>query len=126
MHDSVTTAPAAVQTLSLTLPGVPPNITKVDGWAQRREATPWREKIVPLLVVSGPAIRSAHVDARIVVIFADRRERNPELYEVLIRRALGEALIEVGWIDDRRLLSVVFEITGGPAEETAIELQVRP
>jgi hypothetical protein len=125
MPDPASTIDPTTQTISLTLAGTPPNITKVDGWAQRREAAPWREKIAELLAATGPAVCSEHVDARIVVTFPDHRERNPELYEVLIRRALGEALTEGGWIEDRRLLSVTFGMASGSTAETTIALEVQ-
>jgi hypothetical protein len=114
---------SAPQIVALHLAGAPPNYRKVDWWSQRRAAAPTREGIAHLLAASGPAVEAECITARIVATFGDRRRRNPELYEPVLLRALGEALVECGWIVDCDQLSVEsFDLVSGETTATLVEL----
>lgn len=85
---------------------VPPsmNTDKVRGWRSfARLKKLWQAQLEQLLMAEGlprpiPACGPLQVD--VVLRFKDRRRRDSENYRVLLSKALGDALVNGGWLTD--------------------------
>lgn len=112
--------------LTWRLAGTPPHILRCDGWAQAREATPWRERIAALLGEADAPEAPTRFIATITISFPDRRRRGCHNFETIISRALWEALLGAGWIDDRADLEAVVRLRRGARKPaTTIRLERR-
>jgi hypothetical protein len=88
------------------VPNVVPsmNTDQVRGWRSfARLKKLWQAELEQMLLSLGlprplPAAGPLYVDA--VLRFKDRRRRDSENYRVLLSKALGDALVNGGWIPD--------------------------
>lgn len=113
--------------LTWRLAGTPPHILRCDGWSQRREATPWRERIATKLEEADAPEAPGRFTARITISFPDRRRRECHNFETIISRALWEALTETGWIADRDDVGIDVRLRRGARKPaTTIRLEARP
>lgn len=112
----------AVITVADTPPSMNTNRIRSNWRGFHTEKKRWQQQLEVLLMASRlprplPAVGPVHVEA--TLRFPDRRRRDSENFRVLLSKALGDALVNGGWLvddtDEDWRLSVVQDRERGPA-----------
>jgi hypothetical protein len=90
---------------TLILDGVtPPSLNAIAGrsnrWAFSIAKRRWQADLATLLMARGFPRGLARVEASAVLTFTTRRRRDEGNFRVLLEKALGDALVEGGWLAD--------------------------
>lgn len=88
----------------LQLPITPPSLNEVGyrtHWAvARRHKLTWQNDLSTLLLAQRVPRGLMKVDAAATIYFTEKRRRDEGNFRVLIEKALGDALVEGGWLAD--------------------------
>ena len=91
-------------TATLLIPGTPPSLNQIgyrSHWAVgRRHKLKWQQDLGTALMVERVPRRLACVEARAELQFKQRRRRDEGNFRALLEKALGDALVEGGWLED--------------------------
>jgi hypothetical protein len=90
--------------VSLAIPGTPPSLNQIgyrSHWAVgRQHKLKWQGWIALALMEQKVPRKLKRVEATATLRFRQRRRRDEGNHRVLIEKALGDALVEGGWLPD--------------------------
>jgi len=91
-------------TATLHLPATPPSMNAIIGrsnrWAYSRAKRRWQSDLATALMVAGVPRRLERVEAAAVLTFTTSRRRDEGNFRLILEKALGDALVEGGWLAD--------------------------
>jgi hypothetical protein len=97
------TAPVP-ETFTVWLGQTPPSLNAIAGRGSRhvfnRAKRSWQSDLGALLLAERMPRRLARVEASATLAFAVARRRDEGNFRTLIEKALGDALVEGGWLED--------------------------
>lgn len=114
--------------LSIWIGSTPPSLNRIAGrrWDFVREKRRWQTDLGLLLMAEATPRGLARVEASAVLTFPTKRRRDEGNFRTLLEKALGDALVEGGWLPDdtpdRFTFGAVTFATG--AARTTLELRV--
>lgn len=114
---------SARPSIRLRLDGVPPNSSTLDyafGAPLRAAAEPWRERIAQALRDGYELPEEGRLQVELTLAFADRRRRVAANYVEVLRRALVDALADLGC--DCALEGFTVQLAKRAREATSIKL----
>lgn len=89
---------------TLIVDATPPSLNQIgyrSHWAVgRRHKRQWQNDLAVLLMARGVPRGLQRVEASAVLTFPTRRRRDEGNFRVLLEKALGDALVEGGWLPD--------------------------
>lgn len=89
---------------TLLIDSTPPSLNAIAGrgnrWAFSRAKRQWQSDLATLLMVRAVPRGLIRVEASAVLTFPTRRRRDEGNFRVLLEKALGDALVEGGWLPD--------------------------
>lgn len=89
---------------TLLIDSTPPSLNVIAGRGARfaftRAKRRWQADLATLLMLRGVPRRLDRVEATATMTFSTRRRRDEGNFRVLLEKALGDALVEGGWLDD--------------------------
>lgn len=109
--------------LRLDIPRCPPTLNRVGasgGWRVfHNHKSSWQRDIESMLMASSLPRHLQRVEATAVLRFPDRRRRDSGNFSVVLDKALGDALVNGGWLaddtpDQYRWTNVAFDNDRGP------------
>jgi hypothetical protein len=118
---------------TLTYEDTPPSFNAVghsgSRWSWTKAKKTWQKTMEDLLQVEAVPRRLGRIEARAVLTFTSRRRRDAVNYRTLLEKALGDALVNGGWLEDDTgaefsFGSVTFEV--GPRPQTLLVLAAFP
>jgi hypothetical protein len=89
---------------TIRLPMTPPSLNAVAGrsnrWAFSRPKKQWQRDLAVALMAIGVPRNLHRVEASAVLSFTTARRRDEGNFRVILEKALGDALVEGGWLED--------------------------
>lgn len=90
--------------VSLSIPGTPKSFNQIgyrSHWAiGQREKQNWQGWFALALMEQKVPRKLKHVEAKATLRFKQRRRRDSGNFRVILEKALGDALVEGGWLPD--------------------------
>jgi hypothetical protein len=119
-----------VSRATLEIPGTPASFNAIgyrSHWSVgRREKLKWQEMLAMALMVAQVPRGLASVSATAEIHFKQRRRRDSGNFRVILEKALGDALVEGGWLPDDTAdqfsFGAVDLVAPSPVAETLVHL----